>query len=130
LRRGWIGRPGAWVPIAWRRAPPFVPVDAAGLPDGGALVLERRFSLLGGFAARLVRVAPAAIAAIRRDGRLDGEEVLRLDGTPLPAENWEGVAAVRHQGRTIVALVADDNESLLQRALLLLFELAGPRPGP
>ena len=125
LRRGWVGRPGAWVPITWRPAPPFVPVDASGLPDGGALVLERRFNLLGGFAARLVRVRPAAVAAIGPEALLDGEEILRLDGAPLPAENWEGVAAVRHAGRTIVALLTDDNESVLQRSLLLLFELSG-----
>jgi len=125
LRRGWIGRPGAWVPIAWRGAAPFEPVDAAGLPDGGALVLERRFSLLGGFAARLLRVAPGAIAALGREGVLEGEEILRLDGRVLPAENWEGVGVTRHEGRVIVALVSDDNESALQRSLMLLFELRG-----
>ena len=124
LRRGWIGQPGAWVPFAWRGALPFVPVDSAGLPDGGALVLERRFSLLGGFAARLVHVPAPAIAALGREGVLAGEEILRLDGTALPAENFEGVAVVRHEGRLLVALVADDNESVLQRCLLLLFELA------
>ena len=125
LRHAWIGRPGAWRPIAWRNAFPFVPVDAAGLPDGGALVLERRFSLLGGFAARLVRVPAAAIAAVAPGGVLEGEEILRLDGSPLPAENFEGVAVVRHEGRVLVGLVADDNESALQRSLLLLFELRG-----
>ena len=123
LRRGWIGRPGPWRSIAWRNAFPFVPVDAAGLPDGGALVLERRFSVLGGFAARLVRVPPAAIAAIAPDGVLAGQEILRLDGTQLPGENFEGVGVVRHDGRLLVALVADDNESALQRSLLLLFEM-------
>jgi len=125
LRRGWIGRPGAWTPIAWRGAPPFVPVDAAGLPDGGALVLERRFSVFGGFAARLLRVAPGAIAALGREGVLEGEEILRLDGRALPAENWEGVGVARDEGRLIVALVSDDNESALQRSLMLLFELRG-----
>jgi hypothetical protein len=54
---------------------------------------------------------------------LSGEQILRLDGDPLPAENWEGVAACRHGGRLLVALVADNNDSLLQRSLLLLFEL-------
>lgn len=124
LRRGWIGGPGRWMPIAWRPRPDFSPVDAAGLPDGGALVLERRFGLIRGFDARLVRVAPATLAAARPEAVLGGDEVLRLDGAPLPAENWEGVAAVRHGGRTLVGLVADDNESRWQRSLLLLFALA------
>jgi hypothetical protein len=56
---------------------------------------------------------------------LAGEEILRLDGEALPAENWEGVAAVRHGGQVVVALVADDNESRLQRSLMLLFALRG-----
>jgi hypothetical protein len=113
------------VPLAWQPAPGFVPVDAAGLPDGGALVLERRFSWLTGFAARLVRVPPAAVSAAGAGTVLAGEEILRLDGNPLPAENWEGVAAVRHGGRLVVALVADDNASAIQRSLMLLFELRG-----
>jgi hypothetical protein len=123
LRRAWIGRPGRWMPLAWQPEPGFVPVDAAGLPDGGTLVLERRFTLLTGFAARLVRVPAPALAAVREGGVLAGAPILRLDGGALPAENWEGVAVARHGGRTIVALVADDNGSLLQRSLMLLFEL-------
>ncbi len=123
LRQAWIGRPGHWMPLAWQPEPGFVPVDAAGLPDGGALVLERRFTLLTGFAARLVRVPAPALAAAREGGVLAGAPILRLDGGALPAENWEGVAVARHGGRTIVALVADDNGSLLQRSLMLLFEL-------
>ncbi|WP_198375986.1 esterase-like activity of phytase family protein [Roseomonas rubea] len=128
-RRGWIGRPGRWMPIAWEPAEGFSPVDAAGLPDGGALVLERRFSWFGGFAGRLVRVAAADIAAARVGAVLRGVEVLRLDGGALPAENWEGVAAIAHEGRVIVALVADDNDSVLQRSLMLLFALRGAQPG-
>lgn len=123
LRQAWIGRPGRWTPLAWQPEPGFVPVDAAGLPDGGALVLERRFTWLSGFAARLVRVPAASLAAARDGAVLTGVQLLRLDGNPLPAENWEGVAAARHDGRVIVALVTDDNDSIAQRSLLLLFEL-------
>ena len=120
-----IGAPGRWVPLAWQPAPGLVPVDAAGLPDGGALVLERAFSWLGGFTGRLVRVPPGAIAAAGPGTVLEGEEILRLDGSIVPAENYERVAAVRHQGRTLIAIVADDNHSPLQRGLLWLFELGG-----
>jgi hypothetical protein len=130
LRQGWIGGPGRWMPFAWHPWPEFSPVDATGLPGGGALVLERRFSLLGGFAARLTRVEAAALAGLRPDAVLAGEEVLRLDGAALPAENWEGVAATRHGGRMVIGLVADDNESRWQRSLLLLFEQRDqPPPG-
>ena len=120
---GWLGGPGAWVPIGWRPAPGMAPVDAAPLPDGGALVLERGFSLLGGFTARLTRIGASALARTRPGGMLEGEELLRFSA-PLPVENYEAVSVVRHQGRLLVGIVSDDNESWLQRTLLLLFELA------
>lgn len=127
LRRGWVGAPGAWAPLAYRPAAGFLPVDAAGLPDGGALVLERRFRWHSGFAGRLVRLPAGAIVP---GAVLEGTGILRMDGTPVPAENWEGVAALRHEGRTLVALVADDNHALTQRSLLLLFDLGdGAGPG-
>ncbi len=123
LREGWIGGPGQWSPLVYRPAEGFHPVDAAGLPDGGALVLERRFAWYAGFAARLVRIPPAAMAAAGHGALLEGTEILRLDGGVAPAENWEGVAALRHGGRTLVAIVSDDNHVLTQRSLLLLFDL-------
>ncbi|HWT10613.1 MAG TPA: esterase-like activity of phytase family protein [Roseomonas sp.] len=122
LRQGWVGGPGDWAPLAYRPTEGFDPVDAAGLPDGGALVLERRFRWYSGFAGRLVRIPPGAIAP---GAVLAGAEILRMDGTPVPAENFEGVAALRHGGRTLVAIVADDNHMPNQRSLLLLFELVG-----
>ncbi|HYF06873.1 MAG TPA: esterase-like activity of phytase family protein, partial [Acetobacteraceae bacterium] len=119
-RMAWIGGPGRWTPLAYRPAPGFEPTDAAALPDGGALVLERRFSFLaGGFSGRIVRLSPAAL---RAGGVLEGAELIRL-AHPLPAENWEGIAVARWQGRLIVAVVSDDNQSVLQRSLLLVFEL-------
>jgi hypothetical protein len=120
LRQGWVGGPGRWAPLAYRPAPGFEPVDAAGLPDGGALVLERRFRWWEGFAGRLVRVPASGIVP---GAVLGGTEILRIDGRPVPAENFEGVAVVRHAGRTLVGIVADDNHTRLQRSLLLLFEL-------
>lgn len=122
LTAGWLGGPGAWVPVGWRPAPGMQPVDAAPLPGGGALVLERGFSLFGGFSARLVRVGAAALAAARAGSVLEGEEILRLE-SPLPVDNYEGVSVVRHQGRLLVGIVSDDNENRLQRTLLLLFEM-------
>lgn len=122
LRQGWVGGPGAWAALSCRPREGFLPVDAAGLPDGGALVLERRFRWHSGFAGRLVRLSAGAIAP---GAVLEGSAILHMDGGAVPAENWEGVAALRHEGRTLVALVADDNHALTQRSLLLLFALGG-----
>ena len=125
LRHAWLGAPGRWLPLYWQPAPGFHPTDAAILPDGSALVLERRFSLLGGLAARLVRAVPNALSSAREGTVLGGETILTLDDEPLPSENWEGVAVTRLGDQTLVALMSDDNESVLQRSLLLLFAWRG-----
>ena len=125
LRHAWLGAPGRWMPLYWQPAPGFHPTDAAILPDGRALVLERRFSLLGGFSARLVMTAPDALRSAREGTVLHGETILMLDDAPLPSENWEAVAVTRFGDQTLVALISDDNESILQRSLLLLFAWRG-----
>ena len=121
--RGWIGDgPGYahWQPFEWVRHGRFAPSGAATLPDGGILVLERRFTLIGGLAARIVRVAPGDI---RPGVRLDGAEIATFDGN-LIRDNFEGIDAVRGRGgETLVYLVSDDNYSRLQRTLLLMFVL-------
>lgn len=125
LRHAWLGVPGGWMPLYWQPAPGFHPTDAAILPDGRALVLERRFSLLGGFSARLVITAPDALRLAREGAVLRGETILMLNDAPLPSENWEAVAVTRFGDQTLVALISDDNESILQRSLLLLFAWRG-----
>jgi hypothetical protein len=120
---GWVsaGAPhSAWHPIGWRPHGQFVPTSATVLPSGDVLVLERRFSWLGGFASRLARVAPAAITP---GARLLGEEIAVLQ-TPLVHENFEAVAAVARGGETLIYLLSDDNFTpVLQRTLLAMFAL-------
>jgi hypothetical protein len=125
LRHAWLGAPGRWMPLYWQPAPGFHPTDAAILPDGRGLVLERRFSLLGGFSARLVMTAPDALRSAREGAVLRGETILMLNDAPLPAENWEAVAVTRFGDQTLITLISDDNESILQRSLLLLFAWRG-----
>lgn len=119
----WLGGPGAWTAMAWRSGFGLQAVDAAPLPDGGALVLERGFSLLGGFTGRVAHLPAAALRAAGPGAVLAGEEWLRI-APPLPVDNYEGAAVFRHGGRWLLALVSDDNESRLQRTLLLLFAIA------
>ncbi len=122
-RAAWLGTLSA-ARVTWRQtsylpASGLEPTDAAGLPDGGALVLERRFSIFGGFTGRLAHV-PAA--TLRGGGPLSGETWLDLP-PDAPAENWEGVAVARHGGRNLVALVSDDNQRPFQQTLLLLYAM-------
>lgn len=121
--RAWLGEPGRWMPLAYRPAEDFSVADVAALPDGGALVLERSFSLFRGFGGRLVRIPPGALQGAGPETVLEGEEVLRL-ASPLPVDNFEGVSAAQVGGRTLVAMVSDDNQNLLQRTILLFFALA------
>ena len=90
------------------------------MPDGGALVLERRFAIFGGFSGRLARLSAETL---RGEAPLAAETWLELP-PDAPAENWEGVAVGRHAGRPLVALVSDDNQSPFQQSLLLLYALA------
>lgn len=121
-RVGWLGRPGHWEHLAYEPAPDFAPADAATLPSGDVLVLERAYSKERGPRARLVRVAAAALVA---GARLQGELLAELD-QPLQVDNFEGVAARRgSNGETLVYLLSDDNfDRQGQRTLLLLFALA------
>ena len=83
-------------------------------------MLERRFSVFGGFGGRVVRLTAAQLGGAEPGTVLEGEEILRLS-PPLPTENYEAIAAARHGGRTLLVVLADDNENMLQRSLLLLF---------
>jgi hypothetical protein len=107
------------VSLRYRRPPGYRPTDAALLPDGRILILNRGFAWLR-FSAKLlvadVRTPPA-------NGIIEGQEVARLEA-PLVIDNLEGLAVSRENGRTIVWIVSDDDfMRLFRRTLLLKFEL-------
>jgi hypothetical protein len=121
---GWVrqdDRPATpWREFRYRRNLLFRPTGAAVLPDGDMLLVERRFTWAGGFAARLATL-PAS--AIRPGAVLEAKRLAEFDASPL-AENFEGVAARRDvAGRTLIYMVSDDNFNFLQRTLLVMFEL-------
>ena len=93
--------------------------DAAALPDGSLLVLERALSLPFRWSAIVSRVAPGDVrpGAVAR-----GRVIAKLDA-PLLHDNFEGIAVTREGGATIVWLVSDDNQLVFQRTLLLKFRL-------
>ncbi|WP_046861922.1 esterase-like activity of phytase family protein [Microvirga massiliensis] len=97
----------------------FDVTDLAFLDDGDMLLLERRFTILGGPAARIRRF-PAGV--IRPGATLDGP-VLFESGAGTWIDNMEGMSVHREGSATIVTLVSDDNFSPLQRTLLLEFAL-------
>ena len=94
--------------------------DLAFLPEGDAVILERRFSLFGGFACRLRRVEAAAI---RPGARVDGETLYESEASHQ-VDNMEGLAVHREGSETVLSLISDNNFSSLQRTLLLEFALS------
>lgn len=117
---GWLWRDAAWQPLRYRRTGEYRPTGAAALPDGGMVVVERRFSIATGLG---IRVALIRETALDGDAAIEPMELARL----LPPEvidNFEGIAASRAaDGTTLLYLISDDNFSALQRTLLAVFAL-------
>jgi hypothetical protein len=115
----WLIEDDGTVPLAYSPAPGFAPTGADRLGDT-IYVLERRFSLLEGLAARVVALDAADV---RPGARLVGRElgVLR---PPAISENFEGIAARRApDGGVLLYLLSDDNFTALLRSLLLQFSV-------
>ena len=102
----------------------FAITDAASLPDGSLIVLERRFRWLEGVKMRIrfVRAADVKPGAL-----LDGELLLDTDMSS-EIDNMEALGLSRNaRGQTVLTLMSDNNfNSMLQRNLLLQFVLTDP----
>jgi hypothetical protein len=110
--------------LGYRAPPGYRLTDAAVLPDGRLLLLNRRFSLFEGVAAKLVVARPPWPDA---DAIIAGDEIADF-ASPVTVDNMEALSVTREAGRTIVWIASDDNFSPLQRTLLLKFAL-DERPG-
>jgi hypothetical protein len=103
-----------------RRRDGFDISDAAVLPSGDVLLLERRFDWLSGVAMRLRRIA---IADIMPGALVDGPALMSAD-IHYQIDNMEGLGVhQRGDGSVILTLISDDNFSFLQRTILLQFKL-------
>lgn len=117
---GWIEEAGGWRRLSYVLTGLFKPVGATTLPSGEVVVLERRYTVLGGVASRLARISPGQAAP---GARIEGEEMAVLD-RPLVAENFEGIDSRRGAaGETLLYVLSDDNYNPFQRTLLLMFEI-------
>ena len=113
-----LWRGGVWEQLHYQRTGNYRPSGAARLPNGDLLVLERRYTLLEGVGIRLVRLPAAAVVA---GALLQPVEVARLL-PPLTIDNMEAIDVRQNErGETVVYLLSDDNFSIIQRTLLLMF---------
>ena len=94
--------------------------DAAFLQNGDLLILERRFHLLSGISMRIRQITGNTI-----------EPGATLDGISLIEANWgyqiDNMEALdvhcSEDDKVFLTLMSDDNQSSIQRTLLLRFEL-------
>jgi len=118
--KGWLLGGQSTGTLTVRRLGGFDLTDAAGLPDGGLILLERRFRYSEGVKMRLRRIAPAEL----RPGRLIQGEVLLEATDRLNIDNMEAVAVHRGRGgETVLTLMSDDNFNPFQRSLIMQFAL-------
>ncbi len=113
-----LGRPGAWQRLYYRCPTGFGPTAAAGLPGGGAVLLERAFHMTYGLRIRVILLRAGDLRA----GAEARPRLWALIKKPLTVDNFEGLAARRgSKGRVLLYLISDDNYSVWQRTLLMLF---------
>lgn len=93
--------------------------DAALLPDGRVLYLNRRFTLWDGVSVKLVM---GNVRDLSAGSRLEGREIAHF-APPVTIDNMEALSVAEEDGRTVVWMASDDNFSGMQRTLLLKFAL-------
>lgn len=101
--------------------------DAALLPDGNILILERKFFLMEGVTIRIRRIR---LTDIKAGSVVDGPIILETNGRE-EIDNMEALSVHRSaSGETICTLMSDDNYSSIQRTLLLQFALINKETNP
>lgn len=113
-------QPGAF---AIKRSDNFDISDAALVPGGDLLILERKFSWSSGL---YIRIRSLSLAGIAPGAVADGRVLFEADlGQEI--DNMEGLSVHRSaSGEIVLTMISDDNFSALQRTLLLQFALAEP----
>ncbi|ESR24112.1 esterase-like activity of phytase family protein [Lutibaculum baratangense] len=98
----------------------FSATDAVFTDEGDLILLERRYKPLFGVAMRIRRFAEASI----EPGAVLAGDTLITARMNYVVDNMEGIAFHRdEEGRAILTVVSDDNFNILQRNLLLRFEI-------
>ncbi len=104
-----------------KRTEEFDISDAAILPDGDILILERKFFLFQGITIRIRRIR---LADLKPGAVVDGTILLEADNH-FEIDNLEALSAnPLRDGGILLTLMSDDNFSPLQQTLLLQFVLA------
>jgi hypothetical protein len=128
INPGWISLPANWqsggddwVPVKFQTAPDFAITEmATDRQTGDLFVLERAFSPLAGPRARLSRIKAADISP----GIVLPAELLGALNIAFGIDNMEAMDLRRlDDGTLLVYLLSDDNFSINQRTVMLVFEI-------
>lgn len=112
--------------FAFARRDGYAITDAAMLPGGDMILLERRY--LGGLDVSM-RVRRIGADALNGKGLADGPVLLEADFS-AEIDNMEALAAEVRDGEIVLTLASDDNHSFWQRTLMLRFRVTDPLPRP
>ena len=109
------GKP--WLALRYRPGDGFEATDLAVAGDR-LFVIERQFSLFGGWHTRLATLPLAALPGTP-DAVIEPQEIARIGGGTL-GENYEALVARRQEdGSYELLLLSDDNFNAFQRTLML-----------
>jgi len=129
LHTGWLRAPAdrEWRTLKLAKLDGFDITDCAGLPDGGMLVLERRYRLRDLFEGPKMRLRRFTATELAGGGMMPGEVLIEA-GPEHEIDNMEGLAVhAGARGETIVTMISDDNfNHVVQRTVLLQFALPAP----
>jgi len=118
--RAWIADGPLAGSFSLRRSEDFNVTDATFLADCDLLVLERKFDFSEGLAMRLRRIAGGDL----KPGATVDSKVLIEANLADQIDNMEGLAVRKDdRGETLIDMVSDDNQSVLQRTILLQFAI-------
>lgn len=112
-----VDRKAGVTKMEYRAPDQYHPSDAALLPDGRMLIVNRRHAFPLDFSAIVTLVEPFAA----KPGLTVRGQPVALLAPPGVADNFEGIAVEQRAGKTFVWLVSDDNFLPEQRTYLLEF---------
>jgi len=105
--------------LGYRAPEGFRITDAAQLPDGRILLLNRRVSLVDGIQ---VKLTVAEKPDLKSGVLIEGRELAWFDAR-VTTDNYEALSVTQEGGRTIIWIASDDNFMAFQRTLLMKFAL-------
>ena len=102
----------------------FDPTDAAQLPDGRILIINRRFGLDTLFTGVLTIVDPVRIV---KGATVTGVPIARFE-PPVLSDNYEGLSITVEDGKPVVWMISDDNFMSWEGTYLLKFAIDPVEP--